>query len=710
MTKVEWKVDGMTCTTCALTINKTLEKKGFRHIVVDPIQGNVSFELEKPDNGDTIIQEAQKQVESLGYKVSAEDDPDNGKGARADIAPYMRRFWLSLPFTLVLMLHMVPGLHLHWLMNPWVQLALATPVYLIGLEYFGKSTWRSMRNGILNMDVLVLLGSSAAFWYSVYGLFTHKPQDFLFFETAASIITIVLFGNYLEHISIAKTKAAINKLTRKQIIMANVIAYDPDGHENIFPMESTALRVGDLILIKTGEQVPADAKILSGEAEVSEALLTGESTPVGKKNADLLVGGSSIVNGNLRAYVTAVGDDTVMSGIVRMMKKAQGEKPPVQKLADRISQVFIPAVLIIAALTLVGNMWLANLPLKESLLRAIAVLVIACPCAMGLATPAAIAVGLGRAAKNGILYTDVSRMELFRTIRQMVFDKTGTLTTGKFGINGFQHSLDSDESFQKLVYSIEKLSNHPIAKSIATAWKTKGVMLFDKVEERKGLGMWAKQKDGTEWMVGSGAMLPDKTNAGNHSLYVIKQRELVGWIDIADEIRPEAAGVINYCKSNNIKTIILSGDTQAKCEMVAQALGIDEVIAEKKPDEKLSIIETLNKKSPTAMVGDGINDAPALAKATISISLSEASQLAIQSASVVLTGGGLAQLPKAMQLGKLTYGTVKSNLFWAFAYNVVAIPIAAFGYLHPTMGALIMGGSDVVLALNSLWLGVRRLR
>ena len=707
MTKVDWKVDGMTCTTCALTINKALEKKGFNQIIVDPIQGIVSFETDKA-NAEEAVQDARKQVEALGYSVN-KGDQENGGEAKREIAPYMLRFWVSLPFTILLMLHMVPGLHWHWLMNPWVQLALAIPVFLIGLEYFGKSTLRSLRNGILNMDVLVLIGSSAAFGYSLYGLFTNKPQDFLFFETAASIITIVLFGNYLEHVSIAKTKAAITRLTKKQVIMANVIAYDSEGNENIFPVENTALRVGDLVLIKTGEQIPADCKALSGEAEVNEALLTGESAPIFKQSGDLLVGGSTISTGMIKAYVTAVGDDTVMSGIVSMMKKAQSEKPPVQKLADRISEIFIPAVLVIALLTLIGNLTFGGHAFKESLLRSIAVLVIACPCAMGLATPAAIAVGLGRAAKSGILFTDVSRMELFRTIRQMVFDKTGTLTTGKFVVKAYSHQLQDDDSFKKIVFSIEKFSNHPIAKSIASSFKSKGAIVFEKVEERKGLGMYAKERNGTEWMIGSPKILfkvPDE----QHQIYVTKNGELAGWLDIEDEIRPEAKDVIAYCKTNNIKTILLSGDSITKCNAVASYLGIDEVIAEKSPEQKLEIIEKLVQQHPTAMVGDGINDAPALAKATISISLSEASQLAIQSASVVLTGGGLQQLPKAMQLGQLTYGTVKSNLFWAFAYNVVAIPVAALGYLHPSIGALIMGGSDVVLALNSLWLGVRKLK
>jgi Cu+-exporting ATPase len=398
-----------------------------------------------------------------------------------------------------------------------------------------------------------------------------------------------------------------------------------------------------------------------------------------------------------------------MSGIQEMMKKAQTEKPPVQQLADRISAVFVPAVLLVAALTFLGNLLLGQHTVAESLMRSVAVLVIACPCAMGLATPAAIAVGLGRAARHGILYTDVKRMELFRNIRQMVFDKTGTLTTGKFSIAAFEALHGDEESFRKLVFSLEKFSNHPIARSIAEAWRTREALRLQKVKEVKGEGMQAEDKEGNVYRIGSKKILQEEPGM-LHSLYVTKNGELIGWIDIVDEIRPEAAEVIAYCRAKGIKTVLLSGDSEEKCVPVADALGIDTVYAAKSPAEKLEIIDRLSADVPTVMVGDGINDAPALAKATISVSLADASQLAIQSAGVVLTQQGLKNLPVAMQLGKLTYGTVKSNLFWAFIYNIVAIPVAALGYLHPAVGALIMGGSDVVLALNSLYLGVRKLQ
>lgn len=714
--KINWKVDGMTCANCALSINKALQSVGVANISVNVITGEVSFEANTPATNDTNatqqIQKAQQKVESLGYSIAAAGQaPSQKKGLPFGLSKYILYFWICLPFTAVLMLHMIPGLHLHFLMLPWVQLLLALPVYILGMHYFGVSAWKSIRSGIPNMNVLIALGATAAFVYSLWGMWQPNPEDFMFFETAASIITIVFLGYYLEDVSVARTQKVIKELTKEQVVMANMIAYDTEGNENVFPVESNALKTGDLLLIKTGEQVPADCKVLSGTAEVSEALLTGESVPVLRQPGDIVVGGSIVSNGNLKAYVTATGSDTVMSSIVAMMKKAQTEKPPVQQLADRISAVFIPTVLLIALATLLINHFAAGVSFQDSLMRAVAVLVIACPCAMGLATPAAIAVGLGRAAKNGILYTDVKRMELFRNVQRMVFDKTGTLTTGRFSITNFgwaPEHLDED-NFKKLVYSLEKFSGHPIAKSIATAWKRKDVQRWQKVEELKGKGMQALDKDGNTWFLGHAAAAGLQPQEHPHALYLTRNGEVMGWLQVADEIRPEAKAVIAYCKQQGITTVLLSGDTEQKCREVATQLGIDEVVASQSPAQKLEKLENWSRQMPTVMVGDGINDAPALAKATISVSLSEASQLAIQSASVVLTGDGLAKLPKAMQLGKHTYGTVRSNLFWAFSYNIVAIPIAAMGLLHPTFAALIMGGSDVVLALNSLWLGVRKL-
>jgi Cu+-exporting ATPase len=577
------------------------------------------------------------------------------------------------------------------------------------MRFFGKSAYKSLRNGMPNMNVLIALGATAAFVYSLYGTLSAAPANYMFYETAAAIITLVFLGNYLEDASVQSTQRALKSLERSQKVMANIIAYDDRHNEQIFQVENIQLRVGDLILIKSGEQVPMDCKILWGDAHVNEAIITGESTAIHKYPKDKLIGGSILSNGTLKAQVTAVGKDTILSGIINMVKQTQGEKPPVQQLADKISAIFVPVVLGIAVLTLVTN-WIIRDDFTSALMRSIAVLVIACPCAMGLATPAAIAVGLGRGARNGILFRNATSLELFKSIRQVVFDKTGTLTTGQFQIADFRLKIDSlpEEDFKKIVFSLEKYSNHPIAKCITNEWKTKEEFRWRKIEELKGLGMKAEDNDGNTWWAGSFKVASAFTKDDSHNVYIVKNNALIGWIDVTDEIRPEAKTVINYLHSKNIRTILLSGDQLVKCRPLADQLGIDTVIADQSPEQKLQKITELTAATPTAMVGDGINDAPALARATVGISMSDASQIAMQSAQVVLMNHGLKNLPTALGLGKHTYITIKQNLFWAFAYNIVAIPVAALGFLSPAFGALVMGLSDVVLAVNSVRLFVKK--
>jgi Cu+-exporting ATPase len=703
MEKISWKVEGMTCSNCALSVSKVLQKQGMQQVQVNPINGEVAFEITEKEHG---LDKAKKNIELLGYKVVADENTTTAVSTKPFLATIKGKFLFCLPFTLVLMAgHLGMTMGLHFLHNAYVQLALCLPVFIVGMRYFGKSAFNSIRSGVPNMNVLIALGAVAAFTYSTIGLITANAS-MIFYETAASIITLVLLGNWLEDLSIQKTQKTIRELTKEQKVMANMIAYDDQHNENIFPVENTHLKVGDLILVKSGEQVPMDCKVLSGDAEVNEAIISGESAPVYKKQGDILIGGSVIANGTVKCYVTATGKDTVRSSIVEMMKQVQGHKPPVQQLADKISAVFVPIVISISLATLLINYFVVDVSFQQSLMRSIAVLVISCPCAMGLATPAAIAVGLGRAAREGILFADSKSMELFKDIRQMVFDKTGTLTTGNFTVLVFKSSLD-DDTFKNLVYSLEKFSNHPIAKSIASSWKTNAPVKWKKIEEVKGLGMKGEDKKGNLYWIGS-AKIDEAIIDKSHDLYVKKNDEILGWIDIADELRPEAKAVIAYCKQKNIRTILLSGDTLSKSTTIATQLGIDEVIAEQTPHQKLEKISLLVKQQPTIMVGDGINDALALSQATISISLSKASQLAIQSASVILMNSGLSKLPLAMQLGKHTYATIKGNLFWAFLYNIIAIPIAAIGLLTPTAGALIMGLSDIVLAANSLWLNYKK--
>ncbi len=701
MEKVDWKVEGMTCTNCALTINRYLKKEGLKDVKVNFIGGEVSFEL----NGNKSKEELTKGIADLGYKVVNEQKTTNNEQQKF-FSNHLQRFLFCLPFTLILMLHMLPW-HLHFLMNPWIQLALCIPVYMVGMGYFGVSAVKSLRRGIPNMNVLIAIGATAAFVYSLIGSIGNLGMDFIFYETTATIITLVFLGEWIEHKAVAGTQKELNKLAAQQKVMANMIAFDDEHKELIFAVENTTLHVGDLILIKTGEQVPMDCKILWGDAHVNESLLTGESKPLHKIKKDALIGGSLVTNGTVKAHVTAVGKDTVLSNILTLVKQAQGEKPPIQQLADKISAVFVPVVLGIAVLTFLINYFAFDISGTNSLMRSIAVLVISCPCAMGLATPAAIAVGLGRAAKNGILFRNAKSLELFKSIRTVVFDKTGTLTKGQMTISKWQSSID-ETLFKQIVFSIEKYSNHPIAKAITTGWKTKNVIQWKKIEEIKGLGMKAEDAAGNIYQLGSYKIASSQTEDSSHTAYLLQNDKLVGWFDMEDEIRTEAAAVISYLHSKNIQTVLLSGDSLERTKKIATTLGIDKLYAEKTPEEKLIIIEQLNNESPVAMVGDGINDAPALAKATIGISMSDATQLAVQTAQVVLMNNGIQHLPLALGLGKHTFITIKGNLFWAFIYNIVAIPIAAVGLLQPGFAALAMGFSDVVLAINSIWLNYKK--
>jgi Cu+-exporting ATPase len=706
MESIQWKVDGMSCTNCALSIHKYLQSKGIDEPKVNFMEGEVQFE--KPDeiNKEILI----KGIQGLGYKVRGQDGPSPQKKWLDNNAD---RSLFSFLFTLPLVLHMIPGIHIHWMMNTYVQLGFTVPVFIVGMRYFGKSAWNSIRTGIPNMNVLVAIGALSSFGYSLYGTLSGQGIAFAYYETTATIITLVFFGNYLEDASVQSTQRALKDLVRAQKVMANMIVFDEDHKEIIFNVESQTLKVGDLILVNAGETVPMDSKILWGEANVNESIVTGESEPIQRKKNDLLLGGSTIQDGTIKAYVTAVGDDTVLSNILKMVKAAQGEKPPVQILADKISAVFVPLVLSIALLTLIGNYFLTDIGFGSSMLRAIAVLVISCPCAMGLATPAAIAVGLGRGARNGVLFKNAKSLETFKDIRQVVFDKTGTLTTGHFSMQQFK-ILDktSENDFKALVYSLEKYSNHPIAKCISNEWKSNGAQAWASIEEVKGLGIKAIDKEGNQYWAGSYKIVADQSIEDGHNIYIQKNNALIGWIDVADEIRPEAKQVIYILHRQGVHTILLSGDRQSKCDKIGKALGIQEIIGEQSPSDKLTQLDAFVKKCPTAMVGDGINDAPALAKATIGISLSNASHIAIQTAQVILMNQGLKNLPMSLGLGKRTYETIKENLIWAFSYNIIAIPVAALGLLGtwgPTYGALIMGLSDVVLALNSLRLFKKKL-
>jgi len=702
-----YKVDGMTCGNCALTISRFLENKGLTGVAANAGTGEVTF---------TVVEEEQEVndilngIDKLGYKVIREEetgDPHAGHAHHSHGSRILPLLLATAPFTLLLLLHMFvswPFLH-----NPYVQLALATPVFGIGLYYFGLSAFRSLRNGIPNMDVLVTIGSAAAYIYSIIGItmYSDHAHHYLFFETAASIITLVLLGNYLEEFSVRSTSSAIEALVKLQPHKAKLVMTDSIGKETIMETETRFLRLGDVVQVNTGDQVPVDGEIIHGAGALDESMMTGESLPADKITGDKVVGGTILHQGNLRVKATAIGENSVLANIIHLVKSAQGSKPPMQKLADKISAIFVPAVLVVAALTWAISYLAFDVPFENAMMRSIAVLVIACPCAMGLATPAAVMVGLGRAARNGILIKGGEALEAFKDIKQIVFDKTGTLTTGKIEVRNI-HPLHIDEAhFKSVVKSMELHSSHPIAKSILRNWQEVQPAAINNIHEVKGFGLEGTDAEGHTWQLGSNRWLTEKGIDPQHDIFLFKNGVCQGWIDLQDELRPEAKEVIGTLHEMGIKTVLLSGDRLEKCEAVAAELDIDEVYAGFLPEQKMQKIDELLQKTPTAMVGDGINDAPALAKARLGISLSDATQVAMQSADVVLMNNNLSKLPMALGLGKHTYTTIKQNLFWAFFYNVCAIPVAAMGMLTPTWGAGIMAISDVVLVINSLRLNVK---
>ena len=691
---IELNVRGMTCTNCALGIQKYLEKEGLDGVFVDFSSEEVMFELAQPERLPAIV----RGIRKLGYEVADPDRAAEGRFSRLEIF-----FAISALFTLPLLLHMFVSWH--WLHNPWVQLGLTIPVFALGMYHFGKSAISSLRSGVPNMDVLIVVGAMAAFGYSLFGTLTHAGPDFLFYETAASIITLVLLGNVMEHRSVQRTTSALRDLAALQPAVAR--RYLPDGR-----LETVAvakIRRDDELQVNEGDRLPVDGILLSGEGAVDSSMITGESFPKEFHAGDAVVGGTVLVSGHVRMKAGAVGKEGTLAKIIDMVKRAQADKPSLQQLADRISAVFVPVVLGISLLTFLISFFGVQLPLSDSIIHAVAVLVIACPCAMGLATPTAVVVGLGRASKLGMLIKGGRTLEAFAGIRRMVFDKTGTLTTGQLRLQKLAILEGSRAEAEAVIHALEQYSSHPIARALVAAFQHAEPMTMTQVRETKGLGLQGVDEAGNQYQLGSFRLAEGLTKDTDHDLFLLKNGRLMAVLDLEDEIRPEAKETIAYFQGLGIETVLLTGDREAKARRVAEELGMSEVIAGQLPDQKLVHIERWSREAPTAMVGDGINDAPALARSTVGISLGEATQIAIQSAEVVLLSGRLDALIHLHKLSKQTVLTIRQNLFWAFFYNSLAIPLAAFGFLRPILGAATMALSDVVVIGNSLRLRTKRL-
>jgi Cu+-exporting ATPase len=692
----------MSCAVCASHVKKTLEKGGAEEVSVNVATGDVMFRIDEPTG--KKLSQLFRQIEQLGYTVAQPD------GLPAPVAFYRTRcfrFLFCACFTLPLWLHMLRPDSV-WA-DPRLQFLLSLPVYLTGLVSFGKPAVRSLLNRMPDMNVLILLGATTACAYSLTGLFLYAGQahHYLFFESAATIITLMLAGRYMEEKTVEKTSSSIAELVGLQKTTARKILFNRKAEKTV-TVDNSQLQVGDRVLINAGDQVPTDGCVVWGEATVNEAMLTGESDAVGKRVGDALTGGTLLASGTVKMRVTAVGRDTALAQIIELVKRAQNEKTAVQQLADRISAVFVPAVLLIAFATFGVWYWLMDVPFVKALMTGISVTLIACPCAMGLATPLALTVGLGRAAKNGILIKGMRPLEACSRIRQIAFDKTGTLTTGEPAITAFASLENREEELKSFAVALEKHSSHPIARCITKSWSSAAAVEMARVTELRGKGMAGLTADGAAIFIGA-AQAPDgDPGLSDHSLYLSRNQKIIGWIDLQEEVRPEAREVIEQLKRMHIRPVILSGDREPKCRTVALKLGIESVYAGQTPEDKPAILKTLMRQAPTAMVGDGINDAPALAASHLGISLSGATRIAMQQADILLPDAGLKRLPLALGLARHTFITVRENLFWAFFYNVIAIPVAACGFLTPAVAAGSMALSDLFLLANSLRLKFKK--
>ena len=692
--KITLHVEGMTCNNCANGIKVHLEKNLIENVNVNFSLSEVSFSENNTSDKKHII----SLVEEIGYKVKKKKSKEN-RFSKVDVL-----FLISLFFTIPLFSHMFLD-HSNILHDPIIQLVLCLPVYFIGLIYFGKSAFNSLKTGVPNMDVLIFIGSSAAFFYSLYGwwLFygTIEVHNYMFFETSATIITLVLLGNVLEHRSVKQTTTALKDLSKIKNTVAKKV-----NDDKIVDIKFEDIVKGDILIINSGDIIPTDGTIIWGDCTLDESMLTGESLPIAKKSNNMVIGGTTLLSGSIKIKASEVGNNTILSQIIELVKNAQKEQPEIQKLGDKVSAIFVPVVIGISIFTFFICHYFFNIPFTDAFLRSIAVLVISCPCAMGLATPTAIMVGIGRAAKNGILIKGGNTLEKMASIKNIAFDKTGTITTGNFKILDLNIIEGDENEIKNIIYNIEKHSSHPIANSLVNELKDYSAKLNIKnIEEKNGFGITA-QINNDIYFIGKEVSSNQKRK---FDVYLKKNDTTIATINLKDEIKDETQKIINNLKKE-YTTSLVSGDRKEKCDELNKSLLFDEVFSNQSPKDKLKIIEQLNKENNTLMVGDGINDAPALSKATLGVSLGNASQIAIQSSEIILLNKeNLKQLPKALKIGKHTLLTIKQNLFWAFSYNIIAIPIACLGYLNPMWAALFMAFSDIVVIGNSIRLKFKRI-
>ncbi|TGL88741.1 copper-translocating P-type ATPase [Leptospira congkakensis] len=713
---------GMTCANCALRIEKGLSKmEGVFDVRVNFARESVFLRA----NDSVTVNSLLDKVESLGYSALVHDlskQSETEKKQKNQIRNLKIRFLLSALFSFPLFYGMVTHFSFlsfmpmpHILMDRFVQMALAFPVqFLIGFPFY-QSAYRAVKNGSANMDVLVVIGTSAAYGYSVFG------KD-LYFETSAILITFILGGKWIEHFAKGKSSDGINALLKLRPEKATV---QSNGILTEVPNEY--LKVGDLVLVKSGERFPMDGIVFEGDSFSDESMLTGESMPVEKKPGDPILGGSVNGSGSLVVKATKVGNDTTLSHIIRSVEESLGTKAPIQRIADQISAYFVPVVISISIIDfLVWYFILTPGVISSAIETSIAILVIACPCALGLATPISLLVGTGRAAKRGVLFRSAEALESVSKINWIAFDKTGTLTEGKPKVTGITHfGLDPAlwEETLRCIIEMEKTSDHPLAKAIVGYGKEKNLytdsMQIVSTKTFVGGGIQSEQNGikyfaGKQLFVeGNGFVISEEilktiqpwTQDGSSLVFVGIRGQSEGMVvfRIEDGLRPEAKEAITELKSIGVEPVLLTGDNVSSAEKVAKLVGISSVHAGLHPEDKSKIIKTLKtNKIHSAMVGDGINDAPALASADVGIAMGTGSDVAIQTADVVLVNGDIQRIVDLIRIGKDTVINIRQNFGWALGYNLLGIPIAASGLLLPWVSGLAMALSSISVVFNAL--------
>ncbi|MEB8170272.1 heavy metal translocating P-type ATPase [Macrococcus caseolyticus] len=710
----EFDITGMTCAACSNRIEKVLNKQS----AIQNATVNLSTEVATVDYYPGNMDESDiiERIKKLGYDATLKSEEQSSRKEnelRRKKYKLILAAVLSLPLLLTMLTHLF-GIHLpHIFMNPWFQFAFAFPVqFIIGWQFY-TGAYKSLRSGSANMDVLVALGTSAAFFYSLYesikwmrGL-TNDPH--LYFETSAVLITLILFGKYLEARAKSQTTNALSSLLNLQAKDARVMR---GGKEQLVSID--ALQVGDHIIVKPGEKVPVDGVIIKGNSSVDESMLTGESIPVEKHMGDKVIGATMNKNGSFTMEATKVGKDTALQSIVKIVESAQGSKAPIQRMADVISGYFVPIVVGIAILTFIVWMLFVKQGFEASLVAAISVLVIACPCALGLATPTSIMVGTGRAAEHGILFKGGEHLERTHEIETIVLDKTGTITKGEPEVTDF---TGDDRALQYLASS-EQSSEHPLASAIVKYAEAQAVSLEEvsHFEAVSGHGI-RTQIDNEDIYVGNRKLMQQYNieietfepnmqlfeAQGKTAMMIAYEGKVQGIVAVQDTVKPSAKDAIDELKAMGIEVIMLTGDNTRTAQAIASEVGIAEVIAEVLPEDKAEKVKALQAQGrKVAMVGDGVNDAPALALSDIGIAIGTGTEVAIEAADVTILGGELTLIPEAIKLSHATIRNVKQNLGFAFGYNVIGIPFAALGLLAPWIAGLAMALSSVSVVSNAL--------